>query len=165
MNATVMDDLIEKLEPILRSEIRKAFPPQSCIQSCHILSAILEDFGIHSYAFPVQTAVVNKAYADCVLMEGLPPNWQTISRWHCENGAYVIQVGAGDWPGHLVLLTDGPEGAALWDPSIDQANVPDYGLTLPQLVVLSPIDRAALCRRGDRMPARRWHTDPLRAST
>lgn len=138
-------DLVERLEPILRAEIRKDFGPQSCIESSVILSALLQDAGVRAWPFPVETCVMNPPYVACYQREGPPLDQATFDRWHDEDGAWQVWIGRhasqaqGTWPGHLVLVTEGPDGVSLWDPSIDQASVPGFPLALPELLVLHPL--------------------------
>jgi hypothetical protein len=136
--------MVATLEPILRAEIRKVFPPHSCIQSCHILAALLEDFGMRALSLPVEATVFNRAYVERTAQDGPPPDWQTIERWHQESRAFVVRIGHGVSPGHLILITEDADGAALWDPSINQATEADCSLVLPWLLVGSPVDLAAL---------------------
>jgi hypothetical protein len=143
-HATI-DEVIDGLEPILRDEVRRELPPESCMESCWILSELLADVGWRAWSLPVEAVVVNRAYVACEERDGPPADRDTMLRWEREHGAHAYLIGRDTWPGHLVLVTMDPDGQALWDPSIDQAA--GVRCPLPKLAVLAPLDLHALAER------------------
>jgi hypothetical protein len=84
----------------------------TCVLTAHALNAVLQELGWRSYLLRVETTVhhpTNRAFAGCVLGRG---PWERRA------------TAPGMWRGHLVVAV---ETTWLLDPTLDQANKPEWG--------------------------------------
>lgn len=131
----------------LRARLLQNYDPDSCIETTAATVDLLKGLGVESYPLTVVVAVMNEPLwrasqklerFPAVGAVDYPPDGYGVGV-----GMYSSVVPKGKWGGgHLVTIA---ERKWLLDFSIDQANRPQHGIELGQLVL--PIDERFL--RGD----------------
>jgi hypothetical protein len=121
-----------------RPLILKRWPPSSCIGSTRIALDFLRELGVRAYPMAVRVVIANEPMARRWQAGLVGRDQQEGLRWLAEDGSYSLSLGyapehydpAREWPGHLVCVVDGPQGAVVLDLSLDQASRPQHGVHL-----------------------------------
>lgn len=129
--------------PEVRQMLEEHKLHHSCIDSAALLTHVLHATGFRdAYRLTVNVRIINEAYRKYVETYGEPTNEATGKACDDAGGARINlgkdsedlgEVPEGNWPGHLTVIVPKAFGDrhALIDPSITQANWPEYGIVLP----------------------------------
>ena len=104
---------------------------QTCIASARITQEVMRTFGLHTRVIPVKLAV------ECQeLKYAYVSGFDEAEQEHIKRTAANWRNRGQGWQGHLVLRV-----AHRWliDPSIDQIESPEHGLTLGPSILVIPI--------------------------
>ena len=113
-----------------------------CIEGAALLTKVLQKVGISAtQQLTVGVKILNPAYREFVKKHGIPKNEASKVAFNASGAAAVLlgkdapEVPEGIWPGHLVVIVSGAFGEkrALLDPTITQADKPDWGIHLQPL--------------------------------
>lgn len=140
----VFDQLIDVLAPIVRQRMLKHFRPDCCIATTKILREILEYYGFKSQPMAVSVHIYNARLIELMDAGPLPENEEEKMALFERTGAWGIGIGqSGSQDGcHVVLQSQG----FLLDASLDQAERPERGIELPELLAV-PVPPRFLGRR------------------
>lgn len=114
----------------------------SCIDAAALLTKVLHRVGkSKAYRLTVNVRLINAAFQRYVEAHGFPQDEATARDCNDAGGATIIlgrdapEIPEGNWPGHLVVIVPYAFGDrhALLDPSITQAEWPEFGITLRPL--------------------------------
>ena len=113
-----------------------------CIEGAALLTKVLRKVSISgTQHLTVGVKILNPAYREFVKRHGVPQNEASKTAFNDSGAAAVVlgkdaaEVPEGNWPGHLVVIVPGAFGEkhALLDPTITQADKPDWGIHLKPL--------------------------------
>jgi hypothetical protein len=116
-----------------------------CIEGAALMMKVLHQRGFsEAYPLAVQVEIFNKAFQEYIETYG-PPNDEVSRKALNDTGAASIRIGGraeeipkSQWPGHVVVVVPGViEGRhILLDPTIIQAEKPEWGIRLQPLILL-----------------------------
>jgi hypothetical protein len=135
-----LSDLLDRLAPVVREEVRRDFLPNCCIATAAILRRVFRHFRFDSSPVPVEVAVRNARLVE-LLRRGcsVPADPDRMHHWFKSTGAYSVGITrdspnpflGGGFSGHLVTRV----ADVLVDASLDQCNRPQHGIKLPPFIV------------------------------
>lgn len=127
-----LSDLLDRLAPVVREEIRRDFLPNCCIATAAILRRVFRHFRFMSSPVPVEVVVRNPRMVELYRRGNVPGG--DLDLWFRATGAYsvgAVRESFGGFAGHLVTQVQD----VLVDASLDQCNRPDHGIELPSFMV------------------------------
>jgi hypothetical protein len=119
-----------------RAEILRLFLPNSCVASTRITIDVMTAFGLTARPLEVAATVHNSAYLLAEAAKGGPLTDDEERAAFQISQALTLELGHEKSPdgigGHVVTIVD---NAFLVDASLDQANRPEYRISLPSVFV------------------------------
>jgi hypothetical protein len=144
-----LNTILLTLQDLGWTEMRKRYNPDCCLDAGAVVLDVLDHFGITGKALCAKAHVVNQEAQQWIEQYGKvalqtdPP--KIIQEWHdrkCKLVGIGYENGKPGYAGHLVVICPYPEGRygqVLIDISIQQADRPDFGITLqPVIAEASP---------------------------
>lgn len=134
-----LDNLLERLEPVVREEMLKIAVPNCCIATVAVLCRVFRHFGFRARGIPVSVVIRNPKFLKCMgAGMRLPDDPKLLREWMESTGSWCIGIvpesalesamrGYPGFGGHLVCHVQD----VLVDASIAQANRPQKGIELP----------------------------------
>jgi len=110
--------------PAVRQELLRHLEPSSCIETGRLVYMLMREWRLPARLVPVEVRIANAPAMALIRRDQLTP------AHHGKDGVYVVTVGEpapsppGRWAGHLAVACE----SLLIDPSIDQANRPEFGI-------------------------------------
>lgn len=131
----IVDTALETIWPTMQAHGR-----DSCITGARILFDVCGHYGLGRKVLKVAVVIYNEPMSERLRRGERPKDVETVKRWGKEDGSWNVGIGADGTPdrpdhfnGHLVVLVD---DKLLVDPTLPQANRPEYGIELYPLAVL-----------------------------
>jgi len=142
MEQSEIQRILGSAVPVVLEELRDYGFEGHCIEASSLLMKVLHGLGLtNSYRLTVGVRLINEALRLYVAEHGMPHDEATGKACDDAGGATVIlgrdapEVPEGTWKGHLTVIVPNAFGPkhALLDPTITQANWPEYGIEVPPL--------------------------------
>lgn len=144
-----IEQAIHDIMPEVRYMLEEHGMQHSCIDAASLLTKVLHTVGIsNAYRLTVNVQAVNEAFRRYVDTYG-PPADEAAHQACFDAGGAIAVVGRdatdipkGNWAGHLTVIVPGAFGDkhALLDPSITQADWPEFGIVLQPLCLRADQD-------------------------
>lgn len=124
---TIIDDAVDAWADIARREVAAGLAVNHCILGTRVLIDVLDQLDIPTRVVPVECLVANQRAVPLIEAKVPVPDWPP-EAWSV--GATTMSPGGG-YPGHLILVADGPDGRVLVDSATRQFFRPQYGIMAP----------------------------------
>jgi hypothetical protein len=134
-----LEQVLSGIQAVTRKEMVSDFVENSCIASTRVVVNVLKHYGYDALPFPCQVYVYNKTFKEHLEAGKKLFQGDALIEWCKLTGAWSVGIGVYDpekhfrETGHLVALIPGHN--ILVDASIDQANRPQHGIHLPQVLI------------------------------
>jgi hypothetical protein len=137
---TRLDYLLDKLAPVVRTEMLRRFDPDCCIATAAVLKRVFRYYDMEAHAIPAQVVISNPVAAEFA-RRGLPePEMRDTKLWRDIVGFYRLAITPASamimsaqepgFGGHVIVLVRG----ILIDASLDQASRPRWKITIPSFL-------------------------------